>query len=215
MCQWIYDLTHTVQGTPCVADPDGDIQMTELKPKTRRVLIHCPDGYTETSLLTVAYYMFAQGVPLHDAWIQLHCDKKRNFFAYASDVALLKSAELQLLAASPASSITSSPVPSWLGKLDGSLPSRILPYMYLGNLTHANNPELLKALDIKRILSVGEPVSWTKSEWDNWGRHNVKFVDRVQDNGIDELGTEIESCLKFIGMSSMLDNDRCKADSNF
>lgn len=86
--------------------------------------------------------------------------------------------------------------------MDGSLPSRILPYMYLGNLTHANNPELLKELGIKRILSVGEPVSWSKEAWESWGRSNVMFVDRVQDNGIDELGTEIERCLEFIGKSA-------------
>lgn len=199
MCQWIYNLTHTPQPTPCTPDKDGDIPMTELTPRTRKVLLHCPDGYTETSLLTVAYYMFAEGVSLHDAWIQLHRDKKRNFFAYASDVALLRSIEQRILEESPAEKVNITPVPAWLSKLDGSLPSRILPYMYLGNLTHANNPEMLKQLGIKRILSVGEPVSWNKTDWENWGRENVKFVDKVQDNGIDELGTEIEHCLEFIG----------------
>ena len=203
MCQWIYNLTHVPQASavPCTPDKDGDIPMTELPPRTRKVLFHCPDGYTETSLLTVAYYMFAEGVPLHDAWIQLHTDKKRNFFAYASDVALLRSIEERILHESPAATAEKrTPPPAWLSKLDGSLPSRILPYMYLGNLTHANNPAMLKCLGIKRILSVGEPVSWTKNDWEAWGRENVMFVDRVQDNGIDELGPEIERCLDFIGM---------------
>lgn len=202
MCQWIYNLTHVPQtsAVPCTPDKDGDIPMTELTPRTRKVLFHCPDGYTETSMLTVAYHMFAEGVPLHDAWIQLHVDNKRNFFAYASDVALLRSIEEQVLQMSPAATAGKrTPPPTWLGKLDGSLPSRILPYMYLGNLTHANNSEMLKRLGIKRILSVGEPVSWTKNDWESWGRENVMFVDRVQDNGIDELGPEIERCLDFIG----------------
>lgn len=199
MCQWIYNLTHVPQSKPCTPDKDGDIPMTELTPRTKTVLFHCPDGYTETSLLTVAYYMFAEGVPLHDAWIQLHRDKKRNFFAYASDVALLRAIEQRILEESPASPVNPSPAPAWLGRLDGSLPSRILPYIYLGNLTHANNPELLKELGIKRILSVGEPVAWSKSEWQSWGRENVKFVDRVQDNGIDDLSMEVQKCLDFIG----------------
>lgn len=201
MCQWIYNLTHVPQAPPvrCSPDKDGDIPMTEFAPRKRRILFHCPDGYTETSLLTIAYYMFAEGVPLHAAWIQLHRDKKRNFFAYASDVALLRSVEERILHDSPNSPARRTAPPSWLSKLDGSLPSRILPYMYLGNLTHANNPELLKELGIKRILSVGEPVSWNKSEWESWGRGNVMFIDRVQDNGIDELGPEIERCLAFIG----------------
>ena len=202
MCQWIYNLTHVPQSSavPCTPDKDGDIPMTELTPRTRKVLLHCPDGYTETSMLTVAYYMFAEGVPLHDAWIQLHTYKKRNFFAYGSDVALLRTIEERILHESPAATAEkATPQPSWLGKLDGSLPSRISPYMYLGNLTHANNPEMLRRLGIQRILSVGEPVSWTKTDWDAWGRENVLFVDRVQDNGIDELGPEIERCLDFIG----------------
>lgn len=203
MCQWIYNLTHVPQVNlkPCTPDRDGDIQMTELTPKTRKVLFHCPDGYTETSLLTVAYTMFAEGIPLHQAWISLHREKQRNFFAYASDVALLRSIETRLLQESPASPSSPEPAPAWVSRFDGSLPSRILPYMYLGNLTHANNPEMLKELGIKRILSVGEPVSWTKQDWSSWGRENVMYIDRVQDNGIDELGTEIEKCLEFIGKS--------------
>ena len=74
--------------------------------------------------------------------------------------------------------------------------------MYLGNLTHANNPQMLKELGIKRILSVGEPVTWSDKEKEAWGRENLKYVDRVQDNGIDELRTEFESpqgSLAFIG----------------
>jgi len=202
MCQWIYRLTHVAHCGPNMPDQDGDIPMMDMTPRTRKVLFHCPDGYTETSLLAVAYYMFAEGVPLHDAWIQLHREKKRNFFAYASDVALLRSIEDRILDESPTVNAKKTPPPTWISKLDGSLPSRILPYMYLGNLTHANNPDLLKELGIKRILSVGEPVSWSKTDWQAWGRQNVMFVDRVQDNGVDELGTEIEKCLEFIGKYS-------------
>jgi dual specificity MAP kinase phosphatase len=78
--------------------------------------------------------------------------------------------------------------------------------MYLGNLTHANNPEMLKQLGIKRVLSIGEPVSWSKGEWECWGRQNLMFVDRVQDNGIDELGVEIQRCLDFIGKPDQRQN---------
>jgi dual specificity MAP kinase phosphatase len=212
-CKWLYEITHAMRSTDKArADQDGDIQMTEFTPRSRRVLIHCADGYTETSMLAVAYFMYSEGVPLHDAWIRLHTDKKRNFFAYPSDVALLAAIQDRLLAASlsrrtpPTSSRPSSPLepPSWLSKLDGSLPSRILPYMYLGNLTHANNPEMLKLLGIKRVLSVGEPVSWTEEEIMEWGRENLMMVDRVQDNGIDELDGEIERSLEFIGKLSSI-----------
>ena len=205
MCKWLYELTHAMKPAGKTKDEDGDIQMTEFTPRPRRVLLHCADGYTETSMLAVAYFMYAEGIPLHDAWIRLHCQKQRNFFAYPSDVALLIAIQDRILRESPSfdsSKLASIEAPSWLTRLDGSLPSRILPYMYLGNLTHANNPSMLKLLGIRRILSVGEPVSWTEEQVKDWGRENLLMVDRVQDNGIDELSTEMERCLEFIGKSS-------------
>jgi dual specificity MAP kinase phosphatase len=54
-------------------------------------------------------------------------------------------------------------------------------------------------MGIKRILSIGEPVSWVKSEHEKWDRENLMMVDRVQDNGIDPLTGEFERCLEFIG----------------
>lgn len=202
MCRWLYKLTHTDEPVDSAQDTDGDIQMTEFSPQSRRVLLHCADGYTETSMLAVAYFIYAEGVPVDEAWIRLHCDKRRNFFAYPSDVALLNAIQERLLRESPKFTGSAPPpvvAPSWMTKFDGSLPSRILPYMYLGNLNHANNPELLRLLGIRRILSVGEPVSWSEMEMQSWGRENLLMVDRVQDNGIDELTLEMERCLEFIG----------------
>jgi dual specificity MAP kinase phosphatase len=161
-------------------------------------------------MLAVAYFMYAEGVPVHEAWIRLHCEKQRNFFAYPSDVALLNAMQERLLRESPKFVDTTPPLisaPSWLEKFDGSLPSRILPYMYLGNLNHANNPAMLRLLGIRRILSVGEPVSWSEKELQSWGRENLLMVDRVQDNGIDELTLEMERCLEFIGQWTF--PDRC------
>ena len=205
-CQWIYSLANSEPDSGACeddADPDGDIPMKNLGTRPRKILLHCADGYTETTLLGVAYYMFAEGVALHDAWLRLHCEKQRNFFAYPSDVALLSSLQSRLLASSPRFRITKSKValkePAWLSRIDGSLPSRIVPYMYLGNLGHANNPDLLKALGIGRVLSVGEPVTWNKTQLEKWGSENLLFIDRVQDNGVDPLTDQFEKCLDFIG----------------
>ncbi|EAS27968.1 pps1 dual specificty phosphatase [Coccidioides immitis RS] len=204
-CRWIYHITHS-QGSEQMQDQarvesDGDIQMITLGPRPKKVLIHCADGYTESSLLAIAYFMFAEGVPAHEAWLRLHCEKKRNFFAYPSDVTFLTTIQHQLLRESPAAKaarLINQPDPGWMARLDGSLPSRILPYMYLGNLTHANNPELLKALGIGRILSIGEPVSWPETELMSWGSENLMMIDDVQDNGIDPLTKEFDRCLQFI-----------------
>lgn len=201
--RWLYYLANPEEPEEEQVDADGDIPMASLSRKPRKVLIHCGDGYTESSLLVLAYFMFAEGVPAHEAWLRLHCDRKRNFFAYPSDVAFLTSIQQQLLQESPAArglNLSRLPDPTWLGKMDGSLPSRILPYMYLGNLTHANNSELLWALGIRRVLSIGEPVSWSEAEVKRWGKNNLMFIDQVQDNGIDPLTQEFERCLEFIRM---------------
>ncbi len=205
MCQWMYRLANP-QITPDSSDNEqdagGDIQMKRFFPSPRKILIHCADGYTDNSLLGLAYLMYAEGVPTHDAWLRLHCEKKRNFFAYSSDVALLGHLQPRLLESSPRTMNrpgTMQKEPAWLSRIDGSLPSRILSYMYLGNLGHANNPELLQAMGITRILSIGEPVDWTTTQWEGWGTENVLLIDRVQDNGVDPLMNEFERCLDFIG----------------
>ncbi|RMZ88371.1 hypothetical protein DV736_g4402, partial [Chaetothyriales sp. CBS 134916] len=215
ICRWLYTLTHPTRRKSVdesTTDQDADIYMTELSPSAKpwpRILIHCADGYTETSLLGIAYFIYSEGWPLHEAWIRLHRDRARNFFAYANDVALLLAIQDHLLADSPAFAARNLPSyepPDWITKFDGSLPSRILPFMYLGNLSHANNPQLLRLLGIKRILSVGEPVQWSKADLDAWGKENLMMVDRVQDNGIDELTAEMDRCLNFIGQGKSDDS---------
>lgn len=205
-CKWIYELANPQEvnrSSRRKSPEDEAIELDDMSPKPRKLLIHCTDGYTETSLLGLAYYMYAEGVPAHEAWVQLHRDKGRNFFAYPTDVSLLTQIQPRILQESPRfmDSVFHISEPQWLSRIDGSLPSRILPYMYLGNLGHANNPELLRELGIARILSVGEALCWsedTKKEL-NWPSENLMMVDRVQDNGVDPLWEEFDRCLKFIG----------------
>lgn len=177
--------------------------------KGRCALIHCADGYTETTLLAVAYYVYANCIPVHQAYIDLHTRFQRNFFAYPSDLTFLSAAQPRLLQSSPLNRTAPaapftlvSPDPEWMAKCDGSLPSRITNHMYLGNLNHANNPALLTALGIGQVLSVGEPVTWTEAEataFESAASNKLMYIDNVQDNGIDSLTADIEACLDFIG----------------
>lgn len=206
MCQWIHSMADpaaVLDLSEDEPDQDGDIPMKNLHPRPRKVFIHCTDGYTESTVLALAYFMYAERVPVHEAWLRLHCERGRNFFAYPSDVALLSSLQTRILEISPGPGNGISGAvqeePAWLSRFDGSLPSRVLPYMYLGNLGHANNPQLLRALGIKRVLSVGEPVGWSKGQKESWGAKNLLFIDRVQDNGVDSLTKDFERCLDFIG----------------
>jgi dual specificity MAP kinase phosphatase len=215
-CKWMYHLAHGTRPTAKKRkDRDGDTDMVQ-GPRVRRILLHCSDGYTESTMLGLAYYSYSTGRPIPEAWLSLHTTEQRNFFAYSTDVALLNAIGSRLLLESPVcadkslSDITAmvNDEPSWFAQLDGSLPSRITPYMYLGNLTHANNPHLLKALGICQILSVGETATWPEGTLDDWGRENMCIVQGVQDNGIDSLTDEFERCLDFIGKFSPRDSRR-------
>lgn len=211
-CKWMYHLSH---GTRPSHGADGDVYMTSddeddaegptIQP--RKILIHCADGYTESSMLAVAYYSYSTGMAVPDAWLSLHTEKRRNFFAYPTDVALLTALAPRLLSESPKcagkglTEITKmvQDEPSWFPGLDGSLPSRVMDYLYLGNLGHANNPDLLREMGIHQILSVGETAMWREGDMEEWGPENVCVVQGVQDNGIDPLTAEFTRCLDFIG----------------
>ncbi|KFY62214.1 hypothetical protein V496_04698 [Pseudogymnoascus sp. VKM F-4515 (FW-2607)] len=211
-CKWIYNLANGIRPSDDeeVTDIEGDSPMpspTEARTsRPRKILIYCTDGYTESSMLALAYYMYAHGVTVSEAYLQMHIDKRRNFFSYPSDVALLNSIAPSILSNSPALA-HSAPQditqrihdePAWLSLMDGSLPSRILDYMYLGNLGHANNPDLLRAMGIGQLLSVGETAAWTAADIASWGDENVCVVQGVQDNGVDPLTNEFDRCLAFI-----------------
>lgn len=206
-CKWIYHIAHDIVPESSDAQQNATSQSESAVTGVRKVLIHCPDGYTESTLLAIAYYSYSTGSSIPDAWLELHTTKRRNFFAYPSDVSLLSAIGPRLLCESPVSSgksledITSyiRAEPQWFSDLDGSLPSRVLDYLYLGNLVHANNPDLLKRLNIRQILSIGESASWTDEDRANWGLENMCFVEGIQDNGIDPLTKEFGRCLEFIG----------------
>lgn len=218
-CKWIYHISHnTVPESGTVSSPDSDTLQDVRSHKStanaggRKVLIHCPDGYTESTLLAIAYFSYNTGLPVPDAWLKLHTTERRNFFAYPSDVSLLSAIGPRLLCESPMSSGKSldditkiATEPSWFSDMDGSLPSRILDYLYLGNLVHANNPDLLAQLNIHQILSIGESASWTEEDLEKWGSGNICFVEGIQDNGIDPLTKEFGRCLEFIGEIGSLD----------
>lgn len=202
-CKWIWHLSH---GTRPDKKHGTGRERSRPPLSPRKILIHCADGYTESTVLGIAYYSYSTGLPIPEAWLKLHTVMRRNFFAYPSDVNFLAAIAPRLLQESPIGAdrtlaqVTQlvNDEPKWWTGFDGSLPSRILDYMYLGNLTHANNPDLLRAMGIGQILSVGEMAMWRDGELQEWGEENTCIVRGVQDNGIDPLTDEFERCLEFI-----------------
>jgi dual specificity MAP kinase phosphatase len=201
-CEWIYQITH----------PSPD-KMTDSDDTSRSILIHCQDGYTESTFLALSYLIYAEGITTHEAWIKLHVTLGRSFFAFESDLQALKFLQSYLLQKSPAPTAIerlSTPMvsPAWFTHIafDGSFPSRILPHMYLGNLQHANNPEMLRALGITRVLSIGEQVIWDH-EKETANGMKLLHLDNVQDNGIDPLLDYIDHTLEFLGTSPISSTD--------
>ncbi|WVQ94444.1 hypothetical protein IAU59_001523 [Kwoniella sp. CBS 9459] len=193
----------------------------------RRVLIHCQDGYTESSIIVLAYLMSSLSCSLSEAFLHLQLVAKRSFFLYPSDKPLLRKIDVKLAAdrrakavklvsnTSPHTNQTSESSgknsPRWRGwglpfggsnssptnakspatintstvdvakemlveqdnggsqvaleskvwfedrRFDG-FPSRILPFLYLGNLEHADNAAMLRAIGISHVVSVGESL---------------------------------------------------------
>ncbi|KAG0282236.1 tyrosine/serine/threonine protein phosphatase pps1 [Linnemannia gamsii] len=89
-------------------------------------------------------------------------------------------------------------------EFEGSFPSRILPFLYLGNLAHASNPGLLKSLGIQYVLSVGEEAHGLNVHMGEVDAENkttpfmVKLVDDMFDNGVDPLWRHIENSVSFV-----------------
>ncbi|GAA5884779.1 hypothetical protein JCM6882_005390 [Rhodosporidiobolus microsporus] len=300
----------------------------------RRVLLHCADGYTETSLLALTYVMVTRRCPAPEAYLVLQHECQRSFFVYPTDrqtvlkleqrvkavldreddeeaAALRWHAEQQLAvaqaqaqaaikgetvdAAAEAARATSSGMErsdsgfvdstpasppgddksvvvdeakaaavaleleetqraiedqlerelsrprvemrlssaredGWFfgPTFEGHFPSRILPYLYLGNLNHASNALMLKELGITHVVSLGEsalhhpraPSTFStltapfrssplaaadadapdNSLWLEERLGNIAVLDmkNVADDGIDSIQPCIDEALEFI-----------------
>ncbi|KAG0375207.1 tyrosine/serine/threonine protein phosphatase pps1 [Mortierella sp. AD032] len=99
-------------------------------------------------------------------------------------------------------------------EFEGSFPSRILPFLYLGNLAHASNPGLLQSLGIQYVLSVGEEAHGLNVHIGEVGgsagnvmketQFMVKLVDDMFDNGVDPLWRHIENCVAFVVIAYLM-----------
>lgn len=78
-------------------------------------------------------------------------------------------------------------------RFEGSFPSRILPSLYLGNLNHATNPDMLKALQITHVVSVGEHSGLDPSQF------QLLLLDNLYDDGIDSIRGRWNQVTQFIG----------------
>ncbi|KAK6465940.1 protein phosphatase S phase [Scheffersomyces coipomensis] len=72
---------------------------------------------------------------------------------------------------------------NWVKEVEGSIPSKILPYLYLGSLKHANCLPLLNKLGIKKIISVGEVLDWLNGH--EFKKFNDIDVEQIDDGNIE------------------------------
>lgn len=159
-----------------------------------QILVHCHDGYTETSLFGLAYTIYRQRISLSDAYLHLQLHAGRSFFLYPSDLTVLRYFERRCSTSDPAM----NPIPRgarWLEDgFEGHFPSRILPFLYLGNLSHANNPSMLRALGITAVVSMGESARSSLVE----RGLEVLDVKAVADDGLDRISAHMPAAMEFI-----------------
>ncbi|KAN0061584.1 tyrosine/serine/threonine protein phosphatase pps1 [Thecaphora frezii] len=89
LCAWI-----KTQAKPTAAAPGTG---SASVPRPRRVLLHCGDGYTETSIVALSYLMYSRGLSLPEAYLDLQLRAKRSFFVYARDLAFLRKVESSIV----------------------------------------------------------------------------------------------------------------------
>ncbi|KAH8074794.1 hypothetical protein BXZ70DRAFT_745283 [Cristinia sonorae] len=94
-------------------------------------------------------------------------------------------------------------------RFDGSFPSRVLPFLYLGNLNHASNAYMLHALGITHVVSVGEcalippPQHYSSSH----GPNSHEFVHGAGPNGQGSLWIEErEGRIKVLDIKGVCDD---------
>ncbi|KAI5970788.1 PPS1 [Candida margitis] len=68
----------------------------------------------------------------------------------------------------------------WVKEVEGSIPSKVLPYLYLGSLKHASCLPLLNKLGIKKVISVGENLPWLNGY--KFRKYNDIVVDEDDEN---------------------------------
>ncbi|KAG9285422.1 hypothetical protein G9A89_010897 [Geosiphon pyriformis] len=158
----------------------------------RKTLIHCFDGYTETSLLALTYLMYQENLKLPEAYLKLQ--QTRSFFVYPNDIPTLTAIEKRVHGKKESEQDTATKMHPWFYSphFEGSFPSRVLPFLYLGNLNHACNASMLKILGITHVLSVGEDARLNQCDF------KVKFLDNLYDDGIDSLWRHLDGCVSFI-----------------
>lgn len=191
ICAWIFLLTH----------PDDPAAVQ------RHAFVHCCDGCTESSVIALAYLMYATSMSLSDAYVDLQLRANRSFFVYPRDVILLQTIETRISLMHEPEEHTNlihrrAPA-AWLvnQKFDGCFPSRIFPFLYLGSLAHAANAPMLECLGITHVVSVGESalsLSPELAESCATGKAHVFELNNVMDDGIDSLRSAMCICVEFI-----------------
>ncbi|KIJ12862.1 hypothetical protein PAXINDRAFT_82345 [Paxillus involutus ATCC 200175] len=82
---------------------------------------------------------------------------------------------------------------------DGSFPSRVLPFLYLGNLNHASNAYMLHALGIAHVVSVGECALVPPTPNTHLCPcHFILDIKGVCDDGIDTLEPQLHPICTWI-----------------
>ena len=146
--------------------------------RKRRVLVHCQDGYTESSILVLCYIMSSLSISLPEAFLHLQLNAGRSFFLYPADKPLLRRVDARLAADQRAKAIRLVSSPTQTPSVS---PTRWknwgLGFGKSGDSTIPSNdatPERKKAVDEAKTLLEDEAADGSN----NAAEAKVWFEDR-------------------------------------
>lgn len=93
---------------------------------------------------------------------------------------------------------------------DNNLPSRILPYLYLGGISHLNSKTVLELLNINYVITIGEKPTWLNvSDFEN--QFDYEALDpalktKLRKDDIIEINNPLPFLKKIIYLPNVQDN---------
>ncbi|CCH61680.1 hypothetical protein TBLA_0F01370 [Henningerozyma blattae CBS 6284] len=215
----------------------------------KKILVYCRDGYTESSFLIIAFLIFKYSLSLTRAILTLHdlnrqlflypgdiqvlghiepilhdnspLNQKQQLIDINADNNLATKLNIEI-SSNNFTEIFLTKLPSNYARLmniKGPLPSKILPFLYLGSLHNIIYPDILRSLNITHLINIGSLPPWlnrtnkntNKQKYttsiESYEQYNIKILclHDLLDNGEMSITGYFDQLIEFI--------NTCKRDS--
>jgi dual specificity MAP kinase phosphatase len=153
-----------------------------------KVLLHSPEGYTDTSVLALAYTMYTLPATLPQAYLHLQNDRNRSFFVHETDLRVLKRLEANLGCRDRAAMLgieslknggSKYPTSRWSAWSRGSVDSPYCPWTKAPSVVPWDRPaqQQMQRKEQRRARSSTAPILYHAPSSDERDQHQAWFDD--------------------------------------